>query len=169
MNNLPNFEIYEFYEPVWWQNPWAKIILTMLGVIFIVGTIYLILRQRKKTLTPGQLALQSLEELARHDFSSKKEVRKAYFALTSIIKSYLNKQFNLHVLNKTDDELITFIEEKQFHLPTLEVLKKIHSNALWVKFANYDMIKTQVEQDLLLAREIVHSLELLVENKRKNS
>lgn len=168
MKNPLDFEIYEFYEPHWWENTWIKIAIIILGLIIIAGLTYFLLTRRRKPLTPGQLALKELAGLDGKDFSTKKEVRLAYFTLTSIIKRYLKSQFGLRVLDKTDDEVIEFIEEKQFHAPTLEALKKIHSNSLLVKFANYDMIKTQAEQDLIIARQIIVNLELLVEHQRKS-
>ncbi|MBM3887452.1 hypothetical protein FJ364_05985 [Candidatus Dependentiae bacterium] len=167
MENLPDFEIYEFYEPHWWENLWAQIGISVVIVLIITTLVYLIFTRRQKSLTPGQIAFQALSNITSKDFSNKKEVKAVYFAITFIIKQYLSKQFGLAVLDKTDDELIAFIEEKQFHLPTLEALKKIHHNALWVKFANYDMIKTQVELDVTLARHIIETLELLVINQQQ--
>jgi hypothetical protein len=168
MKNPIDFEIYEFYEPQWWDSTWAKVTLTILAILIVSGLVYLFLTRRRKPLTAGQQALKELAALRGKDFSTKKEVRIAYFTLTSIIKKYLSNQFGLRVLDKTDDEVIAFIEEKQFHAPTLEALKKIHSSGQLVKFANYDMIKTQAEQDLVVARQIVENLELLVEHQRKS-
>jgi hypothetical protein len=167
MKNLQDFEIYEFYEPQWWENIWAQIGIGIVCLLIIAALIYFILTRRRKTLTAGQIALRELGLITGKDFSNKKEVKITYFAITNIIRYYLHGQFGLHVLDKTDDELITFIEEKQFHTPTLEGLKKINHNALWVKFANYDMIKTQVELDVVLAREIIEALERLVIHQQR--
>lgn len=167
MKNLQDFEIYEFYEPLWWESLWAQIGIGVVGVLIVVAIVYFILTSRRKPLTAGQIALRNLALITGKDFSNKKEVKVTYFAITNIIRHYLHGQFGLHVLDKTDDEVIAFIEEKQFHTPTLEALKKIHHSALLVKFANYDMIKTQVELDLVLAREIIETLERLVIHQQR--
>jgi Tfp pilus assembly protein PilE len=166
----PDFEIYEFYEPSLWENRWVQAAVVLLILAVIAATAYaIIMRRRRRGLTPGQTALRALQAYTNKDFSNKKEVKAAYFAMTAIIKQYLHSQFKLAVLDKTDDELLTFIEEKQFHAPTLEALKKIHHSALVVKFANYDMIKTQAELDIVLARQIIETLDLLVEHQQRNN
>ena len=166
-HSMPDFEIYEFYEPSIWENGWVQVAAVAAGLILVaVFTYMIIMYRRRKGLTPGQAALRALHAYTQKDFSNKKDVKAAYFAMTTIIKQYLNRQFGLDTLDKTDDELLAFIEEKKFHAPTLEALKKIHNNALVVKFANYDMIKTQAEQDIVLSRQIIETLELLIEQKR---
>lgn len=169
MNTPQDFEIYEFYEPSLLDNLWVRCGIGILIVLLITGIVYLILKRRRRPLTPGQTALQTLKLLASKDFSNKKEVKKAYFAITSAIKQYLHKQFNLRTIDKTDDELIALLTAEKFHEPTQEAFKKIHHNALWVKFANYDLIKTQVEIDLAEAQNLIEALEKLILQQTKRS
>lgn len=163
-----DIEIYDFYEPSLFENIWIQIGLGIIVALIIAGLIYLIIKRSKKPLTAGQIALRDLDSLVGKDFSNKKEVKAAYFIITGIIKRYLHDQFKFRAVDKTDDELIAFLEETNFHGPTLEALKKIHHNGLWVKFANYDLIKTQVEQDMALAKTIIETLELVVQQQAKH-
>lgn len=161
MNTPDNFEIYSFYEPSIFENIWIRLGISLLIFVLIIGIMYLVIKHRRKPLTPGQTALQKLNQLISKDFSNKKEVKAAYFAITTIIKRYLHEQFKLRTIDKTDDELITLLEAEKFHEPTQEAFKKIHHNALWVKFANYDLIKTQVEIDVAEAKNLIETLEKL--------
>lgn len=168
-NNQPlDFEIYEFYEPTLLDNVWVRLGGTIVILLIVAVIVYFFVKRRRAPLTPGQQALQELAALQEKDFSNKKEVKGAYFAITTVIKRYLYEEFKLKSIDKTDDELIVFLEKEQFHPPTLEAFKKIHHNALWVKFANYDLIKTQVEQDLAAARHLIEALELFEQQQAKH-
>lgn len=169
MESPIDFEIYDFYQPSLFDSLWVRIGIGLVIGLIIAGIIFFIIRRNRKPLRPGQVALNALQELSTRDFSNKKEVKAAYFAITTIIKRYLQEQFKYKVVDQTDGELILFLQEQKFHQPTLEGLKKIDHNALWVKFANYDLIKTQVESDVTAAREIIETLELLVEENLKKS
>lgn len=154
-----SFEIYDFYEPSLFDNIWIRYGIFIFLTLITVSILYWFFKKKKKTLSPGQVALQELQALTLQDFSNKKKVKTAYFAITSVIKRYLHDQWQLAAQDKTDDELIKLLEEKSFHVPTGEAFKKIHHNALWVKFANYDLIKTQVEQDITIAIRLVEELD----------
>lgn len=167
MNTPQDFEIYEFYEPSLLDSLWVRIGIGVLIALLIAGIIYLILKRRRRPLTPGQAALQKLLLLASKDFSNKKEVKVAYFAITTTIKHYLHEQFKLRTADKTDDELIMLLAAEKFHEPTQEAFKKIHHNALWVKFANYNLIKTQVDLDLAEAKSLIEALEKLIQQQAK--
>lgn len=166
-NQVIDIDIYDFYEPSLFDNVWVQFGIGLFVVLILGSIIYLIIRHRKKPPTAGQIALRDLSVITSKDFSNKKEVKAAYFAITTVIKRYLSTQFKLKALDKTDDELIAFLEDINFHGPTCEAFKKIHHNALWVKFANYDLIKTQVEQDMNLATTIITTLEAVVQQQAK--
>ena len=168
MNTPQDFEIYEFYEPSLLDSLWVRAGIGVLIALLIAGIVYLILTRRRRPLTPGQAALQKLLLLASKDFSNKKEVKMAYFAITTTIKLYLHEQFKLRTADKTDDELIMLLAAEKFHEPTQEAFKKIHHNALWVKFANYNLIKTQVDLDLTEAKNLIEALEKLIQQQAKH-
>ena len=167
MNTPQDFEIYEFYEPSLLDSLWVRFGIGIFIALLIVSIVYLILKRRRRPLTPGQTALKILQVLASKDFSNKKEVKKAYFTITTTIKNYLHEQFKLRTQDKTDDELIALLMVEKFHEPTQEAFKKIHHNALWVKFANYDLIKTQVELDVTEAKNLIEALEKLIQQQAK--
>ena len=169
MNNEIKLEIYDFYEPHWWDNPWACVAVGIVALLVVGALLYFFIKRRKKIITHAQRALLELKALKAKGFTTKKEFKSLYFSLTTVIKTYLHNQFNLKVLDRTDDELIAFIEEKQFHAPTLESLKKIKDNALLVKFANYDIIRTQVDNDFVTAQNIIETLDLLVQAQPKKT
>jgi hypothetical protein len=140
-------EIYSYYEPPFWQTTWFYIVCAIVAVAVVIGvTLWLVLR-RKKTLTPWQWALEELQLISPVHCHSKEDFKKFYFCLTDIIKTYLHKRYAWDVHDKTDNELVVFLEQQNFNHEIIEMLKKIAQGALWVKFANMDALKSQAEAD----------------------
>ena len=76
--------------------------------------------------------------------------------ITFIIKKYLHKRYGWLTEDKTDEELVGYLEHKKFDLDLLQGFKKFISGALWIKFADQDALKMQAKKDLELAHQIVY-------------
>ena len=139
------FEIYEFYETPWYQEPW---IMALIGVTILATCIlvwYFLIR--KKTLTPWDTALTQLNTLKPEHFQRKDEFKQFYFKLTSIVKTYVDARYGWYTKAKTDDELINWLEHEQPLHPCTSAMKTMAENVLLIKFANVDAIKSQALQD----------------------
>ena len=88
--------------------------------------------------------------------STKKDFKKLYYSLTTIIKQYLNRRYGWRTRDRTDEELISYLVEQKFEGALLEDLKKMFSGAAWIKFAGEDVIKTQAKKDLEMAIRIIN-------------
>lgn len=147
-NNIDFYDIYDFYYTPFWETAWFKLIIIVFALALIGIGIYLFIKRKKRALAPWEIALQELEKLSLDNCRSSDEYKKFYFGLSHIFKSYLNKRFAWNTEDKTDDELISWLEQQNLAPEMLEMLKKMSSGALWIKYANVTALKSQAQEDL---------------------
>lgn len=156
MNTPQDFyEIYDFYYPPWWTHTWAKVAI-IAGTLILLGLIlFFILTRKKKQLLPWEWAEAQLKKLSCANCKNKNDFKNFYFSLTTILKHYFHVRYFWQTEDKTDEELILFLQEQNFDNYQLEHLRKVFTGAVWIKFANEDAIKSQALEDLNKAFEIV--------------
>jgi hypothetical protein len=156
MENKPEiFEIFEYYYEPFYQTMYFKILMIVVIISLISLVIFVILRRRKKIISPAQWAAQELAKLNIDSYNSKDDIKRFYYAITMIMKEYLFRRFGWLTLNKTDDELIPYLEKQHFNAELLEALKTMLQGSQVVKFANQDVIKTQARKDYNLAQDLI--------------
>ena len=143
------YEIYGYYYSSLWESMWFKILIISL-VICVLGVLFFWLwwNKKNKKLAPWDWALAELSKFSIKKFSNQEEYKDFYFALTSIVKSYLSKRYGWSVESKTDSELIKWLEKQKFDREIIDMLSKIAEGASWIKFANADVLRSQAEADL---------------------
>lgn len=148
MDNIIDFyDIYDYYTIPFWQTTWFMICMGLLIACMIAVVIFVMLRKKKQQL-PWEWAEQQLQELSSMPRVDKNDYKKFYFALTAIIKGYLNRRYQWNLADKTDEELITWLNEQNFDPEIITTLQALADGALSIKFANADALKTQAEADL---------------------
>ncbi len=147
------YEIYDYYTPPFWQTTWFMIALLAL-VIGIILVLYFMLRKKKK-IPAWTIALQRLNGLSSNKFQTQSDFKLFYFNLTSTLKNYLHERFGFTILDKTDDELVDWLELQKFDPLIIDTLKKIVSNAVLVKFAKLETLAANAQEDLNRAQSIV--------------
>lgn len=156
MQTTPIFyDIYDFYEPAWWTQPWGITLISLMGLLLVAGAIFLYIRRHKKTLLPWEWATQQLQKLSSDTCATKEDFKHFYFSLTTIIKHYFHVRYFWQTADKTDEELLNLLQEQKFEEQHLESIKKILSGACWIKFANEGALRTQAEQDKSHILEII--------------
>jgi hypothetical protein len=140
-------EIYDYYTRPFWQTTWFYVLITIVTSALIVLGIYLLMRHKKKPLTAWDWALGELKKTTPAHCTHKEDFKKFYFQLTAIIKMYLYRRFGWQIQDKTDTELVLFLEQQAFDRTIIDMLEKVSEGALWVKFANMDVLKSQAEAD----------------------
>jgi hypothetical protein len=159
--NADNFyDIYDYvYVPLYKTSLffWFSCIFGILivGVICYFVIRFFIKRKLEKEMTADFWALRELQKLNLHGLKNQDDFKKFYFDLTFIIKRYLKKRYGWSTVDKTDEELIRYLEYKKFDPNLLESLKNFMSGALWVKFAGEDALKMQAEKDLKMTYQMV--------------
>jgi hypothetical protein len=174
MNNINNtqapdfYEIYDYYTRPFYQTITGKILIGLCILVSLGILVYVIIsRRKKKKQEPWEWATEQLLRIKLDSCKNKDDYKKFYFSLSSIIKKYLNKRFIWPTEDKTDDELIRLLEEKKFETISLDMIKKISEDALSVKFANEDALKTQAENDLKTTLQIITQTTPQPETKSK--
>ena len=169
INNEETFDIYDYYEPPLHEQP--LVIASAVGIVLLIGiaVFFFIRRWRSKAPPPHEWALTELKKLSPSNATKKQEFKTFYFILTKILKEYLVKRYELNIMAKTDEELIYFLEDRKFSPELVADLKKIHSNAELVKFANQDIIKTQAEKDLGIAFAFIEQTKPQQRNEQKKT
>jgi len=147
------YDIYEYiYVPFWKSVPFI-ISIICLAALVTGATTFLFVRARKKRmakkeLSPLETTLLKLKKLSPENLKIKQEYKLFYFKLTEIFKQFLQKDRNWPTEEKTDDELIDYINEKGVDKNLIVKLKKILGGALLVKFANQEALQDQTKNDL---------------------
>lgn len=161
MNTRVDFyDIYGYYHVPFYKTYAFAVCMWILGflclALFAYFIIRLILKKRlERELAADFWALKQLKKLSVDRLTTKQEFKRFYFRLTEIIKVYLHKRYSWPTLDKTDDELLKFLENKEFDEALLERLKVFSGGALFVKFAGEDVLKIQAEKDLNLVYVLI--------------
>ncbi|MFA5306558.1 MAG: hypothetical protein WC365_03850 [Candidatus Babeliales bacterium] len=140
-------EIYDFYTPPFWQTTWFYVSVALFAALLIGLGIYLFIRVRTKPLSAWEWALRELRATTPLRCNTKEDFKKFYFHLTAITKMYLHRRYSWDIDDRTDLELVQFLEQQAFDRDTIQMLQKVAEGALWVKYANMDALKSQAEAD----------------------
>ncbi len=140
---------------------WA--IIGVLGLIIITGLIFYLvdsyLKKRNKVNTsaitdiPADIEALDLLDVLEKEHSI--DVREFYFRLTSIVKSYTGRRFEIDAPEMTTEELLPQINDLKIDRALKQDLKGLFTASEPVKFAGSIVIKEQMETDLLFARNFV--------------
>lgn len=123
-----------------WQD-WLPVFYAMLGIILMVLIILWLKKNKKKSIpieetppekvSPAQEALEKMEWLSKQNFLSEKDFVNFHYHLGIIFRSFLERQFEVNVLDLTTSEVL----EKIKNLPVQSLLtpEMIH----WMKTADF--------------------------------
>lgn len=132
----------------------------VLGLLLLAGIAWLVYRYIKnknpeRELTLYELTLKKLDSL---DLGLSSKV--FYLRYSELIKSYIEKKLELHVMDKTADEMKGILHNEP-RLETTQVLSlaNIFARADLAKFARQEILKEQRQADLAKAREIISAIE----------
>src|SRR3972149_5639487 len=139
--------MYDYYTPPFWQTTEFYVGLGIVSILLVAATIFLFNTFKKRPLSSWDWALLELKKISPTRASTKEEFKTFYFKLTEIVKLYLQKRYGWDMASKTDAELILWLADKKFNTAIVEVLKKVADDALWIKYANMDVLKSQTEAD----------------------
>jgi hypothetical protein len=156
------YDIYGYVHTPFWKTKIFITSMLVISTILIALLSYVLYKQYKKRqaekkpeLQPWQKAIEMLKKLTPEKYETKEKFKKFYFQISHIFKSFLQEQFGWDVLEKTDDELINFLREKNFDENLVKNLKSILEGSLLIKFANEQALKEQARKDLDLLISII--------------
>ncbi|GEM_PF-5886322 len=146
------YPMYGLWKQPWWQTSWFFYTASGIATIFALGLLWLLARwyrQKKHKKTPWDLALTRLADLqlmvTKQPSMPSKEI---YIRITIIIKNYLYSHYAFNVESKTDDELITFLEQASFDHTLITVLQEMVKNSIEAKFAQQQLDASIATRDI---------------------
>ena len=147
--DLEFYDIFDYYHIPFWQKTWFIVSTCIIAFILITIASYVIYtRLHKRKLSAWEWARKELSALNTNTCTTQADFKKLYYRLTNIIKTYLARRYDWSTHEKTDDEIINFLEKKKFNADIIIMLKKITDDALWIKFANQSTLKSQADNDI---------------------
>lgn len=125
-----------FWDYAWW----------ILGGLALAALIYFLIRHLRKTRTEKpkatapkraarDIALEALQRLRESGLWSSEDHKAYQYALTAIIRNYLNDQFNIP-LSLTTDGVLRRLRQLRWPRETVQVIDEAFHIADLVKFAN---------------------------------
>lgn len=155
---LELIDIYDIvYEP-WWLSTVAKIGFCIVGIVACIGIGYLIYRKTKKppVIFYWQKALGDIGKLEKTDFS---DGQAFYLRLTEIMKEYLQQHYAVHLVDKTDTELLEVLKTTSV-IPShvYETMKELLEGVVFIKFAHQHAAQERMEDALKKVRTLIQSL-----------
>jgi len=166
------YEIYDYYyQPLYqrgsFQLAFLFLFLIVLAIVIFFVVRYIFHKRLERKMQPWEWALKKLQSLPVWRYSTKSSFKKFYFDLTFTMKRYFCKRYGWKVEDKTDEELIAFLQDKKYDPMLLEKFKGLAKEAVWIKFANEAALKVQAKKDLEAAIQIVQQTIPLRETRAK--
>ncbi len=155
-DTMPTFhDIYSYhYPPIWQTSIFYSILFFVFLIIISIIAIFVFYKKRGQ-ISPEEWAFSQLKEIKRVSRQSKQEYQQLYFSLTKMIKGYLFKRFEWRTINKTDKELLDYLEQQGFDQQLLEKLQATLQGATRIKFANEEALQEQAQRDFATTEELI--------------
>ncbi len=158
MNKHGLYDIYDVWHVPFWQTTAFFYSMVALGVVGVLLSIWFIIkkmRSKQKVQTPGEKALHQLHALQNSNITVDNG-KEFYFALTAIVKKYLEDRYGYKLTHKTDAECVKYLENNQLLPNHLDDLRRIFSGVEIIKFANaqaaYEQMLNDVQRTILLVQ-----------------
>jgi|GEM_PF-2245425 len=154
--------LYSYQLPPWWQTPAGKCYIAG-GITLAAACIAWLAWYRwwyKPPLTLPQWRAKELEALTALLTRQPVNYKRFFGAATFFVKQYLSKLYGWSLLDKTDDELWSFLQTKEEEFPPSlhEPIKDLLLSAQMVKFADADVLADKAALAQEHVATITHAL-----------
>lgn len=150
--------------------------LAAIGILLIMLLLIIYLKNRKKPIEESTIwekpevpahiaAISSLETLRRKELWQRGEIKAFHSELTTILRKYLYKRYQLDALEMTTGEILKFLPNHIDEKELITEFKLIFELADMVKFAKFMPEEQEHEQMLDKALSFVKNTAVIVNNK----
>jgi hypothetical protein len=152
-NNLSDqlYDIYGMDHIPFWQTTTFFIIVSLAGIAALVLGIWYAVRSARSRIPAKpawERALIALNEICSKEVMTTERSKEFYDRLTAILKQYLHDRYGYETFGKTDQELLTYLEDVMFEPDLLISIRRIVDGSVMIKFANAQAIREQMERDI---------------------
>lgn len=148
------YDIYDVsYTPLWRTTPFY-VAVALLAVGLLVLTLWIYLKKRRaRAITPWAEASSQLELLMKKGGTD--NARFFYVTMTAILKNYLERRYDFKLREKTDEEVVIFLEHSSLEDLVRDPLQKIFTRAVACKFGKLHESVEQMVLDAQVAHDII--------------
>lgn len=149
------FDIYDLYYEPFYTKPlfWAFIILVFFTVFSLL--FYFLKKKKVHKLTYWELALQELSMLNVAQCDSKEKLKKFYFTLSEILKTYLQVRYGISLRGKTDDEVLIYLKSIGVDENVSKILHDVLLGSVQVRFGDVLAMQDQAVKDLAKSKMLI--------------
>lgn len=152
-------EVYDVWYQPWWHSTVCYGILSLIACISLLGFVFWLYKSgwmRKKVSFKEQV-LQDLYRLRTQSYTSDEMIRDAYFQLTMIFKKYLATRYDIALLDKTDQEVVTLL---QGLVPDQiqPLLAEFFERSFQIKFARDSVLEQMLIDDITFVQGVVEKI-----------
>ena len=140
------------------------IVLVVAGIV--VGLIFYLRKRRRKVpeitvikapvIPPYERALQALEQLRNEKLWQSGYVKEYHTKLTDILKIYLEEKYHFNAMDLTTNEIMDAVRYRTSNREETDLLQRILSLSDLVKFAKYNPLPQDHENNLTWSIEFVN-------------
>lgn len=143
----------------------------LLGLAMIIGLILLIMYLRKKKQAPGEitekekpkvpkipahiLANAALDKLDGEKLWQSGKVKEYHVRLTEIVRTYIERRFDINALELTTDEIIDWLGKEYIEPGLIDSLNEVLKLADLSKFAKFNPLEEENMNSIAVSREFV--------------
>ena len=151
------YDVYGIQYVPWWHSTiFYACVGAICSVIAVIIGYWFFKRYRARgnNRTSWQVALHALDELSRQSMHPDNS-RIFYYTLTDIIKQYLHERYGYNVIDKTDDECITYLADTDFPRELYVLLEAMLRAGKMSKFAYVQASEQQMRDHVAAGRYII--------------
>ena len=161
--------------PLTWEDFLPYIIAVLVLGALIYGAIFFLRKRKVKVkeipkydpkIPPHIMAIESLKKLEAEKLWQKGDVKKYYIELTTIIRLYIERQFDIDALEMITSDIIGALREKDVSDEAVAKLHSMLSSADLVKFAKHSPESNENIRAMEISKEFVEiTTPKIVENE----
>lgn len=159
-------DIYGLDHIPWWQTQWFLYTSLACASIIMLMSIVLFLYRRKVVKEQPVDLLTELNQCIY--FIENGQGKVFYDHLTYLIKKAIEKGHEVSVDDKTEMQLVAYVEKNQLNIENKEQLYELCVHAQMMRFANIEIELEKMKLDLHAGKQIItHCLDIY--NKKLNA
>lgn len=162
-------DIYDIWEPAWWQSPWIIVwgilCFVILLLIIVLYTRYKA-RRKKSEISSIEQVYQRFVILLAAEQVKQKEI---YQCITILMRYVFEKEYGCALMHYTDDEIIEYLNHhKRDTLIVSDIVPLLQRGSL-VKFAGAQVCNEDLYKDADLAHRLYEKYPLDTSGKLRDT
>lgn len=168
MNEMKLYDIYEHWHVPFWQARWFFWLATSLCILVIaIGLAWLFSKYfSKRALSAHQIALRDLEKLQKKVITTREDAQEAYFAMTGILKKFLQAHFKKSFVGTSDREMIDALKNSSSDQENYEKLEAVVNESSMIKYARQEALQENFLHAVNVSIHLINSIKAPVKHSQ---